>query len=317
VGIVDPWARMRHRLHQIAGVLRLPDDVYRLRLAAGAGALHAARQRYDVVTSINDAEVSVFSQWGEDGILDLLCESLGLTRPRCLEIGVGDYREANTRLLVELRGSPAVVVDADPHLRQRLLKQEIAWRGTVVPVQALVTRDNVAELCLREELGGPPDIVSLDIDGMDYWVLEALPLTGCSVVVAEYNGLLGHVRAVSVPYMPDFDRYIAHYSGVYYGASLGAFVHLLGQRGFTFVGATSSRVNAFFVRNEFTARLPFRPPPTDNLHLFTERNVRDARDRRGALTFGDLASQRRAISNLPVIDVSEHVTVPVSAGFAE
>lgn len=307
----NQWRRLR-RLPM--DLLRLSDDIYRLRLTAGEAAIRASRTRYDTACGLADVEARVFSQWGEDGILDFLLERLEVPRPRCLEIGVGDYREANTRLLVELRGAQAVVVDASPRLAARVKGDDIAWRGTVVPVQMFVTPSNIRRP-LREvyEFGGAPDLVSMDVDGMDYWLLEAMPLDECSVVVAEYNALLGCNRPVTVPYAENFSRHLAHYSGIYYGASLPALVHLMTSRGFCFVGTTESKVNAFFVRKDLTELLPFALPDSSDLAPYARRSVRDSRGRDGRLVFANQAEQLRQIAGLPVVDVvtGETVTLPV------
>jgi hypothetical protein len=312
MGVAARWQRRRHQLGQL---LRLSDEVYRLRVTMGQSAIGASRSHYGSARGLADVEVSVFSQWGEDGILDFLLEVLGISRPRCLEIGVGDYSEANTRFLAEIRGAQAVVVDASPALTRRLKTDDITWRNTVVPLQMFVTRSNIHR-CLREveKLGGPPDVISMDVDGMDYWLLEALQLDGCSVVVAEYNALLGAERPIVVPYADHFSRYDAHYSGVYYGASLPALVHLLDSRGFTFVGTTNSRVNAFFVQNDLVDLLPFSVPDPTVLGPYTQRSVRDSRDKSGSLAFLSQAEQQGEIGGLPVVDVVTGEIRPLPAG---
>lgn len=316
-GTSERWARRRRQLHKLRWLpmdhLRLPDDVYRLRLTAGEAAIRTSRTRYETARSLADVETRVFSQWGEDGILDFLLERLAVPRPRCLEIGVGDYLEANTRLLVELRGAAAVVVDASPRLVARVNSDDIAWRGTVVPVQMFVTRSNILDpLQEVHRLGGTPDLVSIDVDGMDYWLLDALPLDGCSIVVAEYNAVLGSTRPVTVPYSERFSRYAAHYSGIYYGASLPALLHLMTSRGYSFVGTTESRVNAFFVRTDLTDLLSFPLPDSSDLSPYTRRSIRDSRGRDGRLAFVNQVEQLRQIAGLPVVDVATGETVPLA-----
>src|SRR4051794_18496311 len=121
-----------------------------------------------------DAEVSVFSQWGEDGILDYLCDFLGLGRPSVVEFGAADFQECNSRFLAEYRNANVLAVDGRPDLESTVHKLFVGWRTTVEPVQAWITPDNADGLLTRARTAfGGVDIVSLDIDGNDYWVAES------------------------------------------------------------------------------------------------------------------------------------------------
>lgn len=291
-------------------------DLHRLRVTAGMAAIQASRGRYDRVATLWDAEVSVFSQWGEDGIVDYLLEMLQISRPRCLEIGVGDYSEANTRFLVETRSAPAVIIDSNPELRARLALEDIAWRGDLTPVSCFIDRDGVDSLVTGLFGDERPDLVSLDIDGVDYWVLERIPLEGTAIVICEFNALLGHRSPVSVPYSPTFSRWDSHYSGLYYGASLPAMVHLLASRGFALMGTTRSCVNAFFVRSDLATQIPVEPLTPQDYPRHTARLIRDSRARDGRLDFLPPAQQRHTIADLPVVDVRSGRSLTVAEASA-
>lgn len=102
-----------------------------------------------------------------------------------------------------------------------------------------------------EELNIPKslDILSIDIDGSDYWIWKAINNINPRIVVIEYNAAFGMNRSVTVPYEPDFDRFKKHKSGYYHGASLKALTKLGKEKGYSFICCDSNGVNAFFIRD--------------------------------------------------------------------
>lgn len=92
-------------------------------------------------------------------------------------------------------------------------------------------------------------VLSVDVDGNDYWFLEKLIVINPALIIAEFNVSFG-LRPISVPYDPSFDRTKKHESWEYYGASLFAFNHLCSKNGYTLVDISKNGVNAFFVRND-------------------------------------------------------------------
>lgn len=98
----------------------------------------------------------------------------------------------------------------------------------------------------RGELG----VLSIDVDGNDYWFLEALlPRLEPTIVAVEYNASFG-LRPITVPYDPTFDRHEKHPSGWYEGASLEALTRLCVRYGYRLVEVASGGNNAFYARRE-------------------------------------------------------------------
>ncbi|MGH8629907.1 MAG: hypothetical protein ACREU7_03965, partial [Burkholderiales bacterium] len=123
------------------------------------------------------------------------------------------------------------------------------------------------------------------------------------IVVIEYNARFGHERAVSVPYDSRFERRAAHYSGIYYGASLRALWLLAKRKGYALVGCNSAGNNAFFVSRELVpASLPGRDPE----EAFVPAQFRESRDRQGRLALLDPADEARLLEGLPLTDVSRN-----------
>lgn len=269
----------------------------------GGAALAVRRAGTPRFRDLWDAELRVFSQWGEDGILDYLCDCLDLAKPCAVEFGAGDFGECNTRFLAEHRQASVVPVDIHDHLLSSVRSLDLYWRNSIFPFEEWITPGNAPELLDKaRELMGRVDIVSLDIDGNDYWVAESLDLRGVRIVVVEYNAVFGHERAITVPRDDAFDRKKAHPSGLYYGASLPAWLQLLEDRGFTFLGTNRACSNAFFCRTTEVARVPVDVPDAAGLQKYMDCRVRECCDPSGR--FNHLSGDDRlaAIEGLPVVD---------------
>lgn len=272
-------------------------------LATGTAAIMAQRAARPAFRHLWDAEVSVYSQFGEDGILDLLLDALDLARPRAVELGAGNFTECNTRFLAEYRHAAVLAVDARSDLAPTVAAFPVAWRTTVLTRQTWITPDTAPQLLKEAQATfGGVDLISLDLDGNDYWVLEQLDLADVQLLVVEYNALFGARRPVSVPRDDHFDRTQAHDSWLYFGASLPAFVTLLGARGFTFLGTNRAANNAFFARSTHLQGFPLAIPDQHDLGQFTDSRIRDSRDRDGQLSFLTGDARITAIADLPLVD---------------
>ncbi len=115
-------------------------------------------------------------------------------------------------------------------------------------VHAWITTANVNSLIEEHGFAGDIDLLSLDMDGIDYWVWQAIDSINPRVVVLEYNNLLGPDVSLTVPCKPDFRSAAEDGHVNYYGASLPAFVKLGKQKGYRLVGCERYGFNAFFVK---------------------------------------------------------------------
>jgi hypothetical protein len=108
--------------------------------------------------------------------------------------------------------------------------------------------ENVNSLISDNGFAGDVDLLSLDIDGMDYWVWRALLCISPRVVILEFNPVWGPDRAVSIPYQADYRLDFSRYP-YYAGGSLSAFVKLGREKGYRFVGTQRLGFNALFIRS--------------------------------------------------------------------
>ena len=190
------------------------------------------------------------SQNEEDGLLLALFKRIGTTDRRCVEIGCG-LNGGNSGFLVQECGWTGLMVDADRH-KIATIKTRFAGHA-VTAVKHRVTREDVNRLLSTYGFTGEIDLLSVDVDGVDFWLWEAVTICSPRVVVIEYNWLFGPERAVTVPYDAEFAK-AAQQQRSYRGASLAALVHLGRRKGYRLVA--TERVNAFFLRNDIAASIP-------------------------------------------------------------
>jgi hypothetical protein len=200
---------------------------------------------------LNDFEFKIFSQFGDDGIIQYLIKHLPIPNPTFIEFGVEDYLESTTRFLMVNNGWSGFVLDSSEQHLKKLQNQSWFWKYDLRCKTAFITRENINYL--MEETGlSEIGLLHIDIDGNDYHVLEALDLNRLNpcILIVEYNSVFGTNRAIAIPYRPDFDRVKSHFSKLYFGASLPAFQYLGEKKGYALIGSNRAGNNAYFVRKD-------------------------------------------------------------------
>lgn len=277
-------------------------DLTASRIRVGQMSLMASKLLRSTYSKLSDAEVTVFSQWGEDGILDYLCDITSLDRPTILELGAGNFEECNSRFLVENRFANSVLVDARDDLTSTVIKDSSYWKTHMLAINSWITPETINEIQRQAaDFLGNIDIVSIDIDGNDYWVLQEFDLSSVSIVIAEYNPLFGAELPVTVPRNDSFVRGVAHYSNLYYGVGLRAWVEFFRDKGFVLAGTNKVGSNAFFIREHQLSNLHFAP--SADLNSYINWGVRESRSKDGRLSFLSGKSRLNEIGNLEVLDV--------------
>ena len=259
-----------------------------------------ARQVAEVVPgNIALVEFKVSSQWGEDGIIAHLLRHVSIASKVFVEFGVQDYKESNTRFLLRNTNWCGLVLDGSIENIAIIRKDPIYWQHNLKAEAAFVTRENINDLILRHGIVGDIGLLSIDIDGNDYWVWQAISCISPRIVVVEYNALFGPSATVSVPYDPFFVRTQAHYSNLYWGCSLSALTHLAAEKGYGLVGCNTNGNNAFFVRRDVFGGLPLVSPT----EAYRPAYFREARDLSGALNYLTGADALAVIRDMSLIDV--------------
>lgn len=302
-------------LRKLRGILTRTLTLDRVldRVLINQGVMMRELQRRNHSTNLRDYEFKVFSQWGEDGIIQHLTENLQVRNRTFIEFGVGDFRESNCRYLLMQSNWSGMVIDGSQRNIQAIQSSYYFWQHRLQAVCAFIDRDNIHGLLTKSGFDRELGILSVDIDGVDYYVLEALDQWTPSILIVEYNGLFGPTAPVTVPYDSAFQRTKAHYSNVYWGASLGAFCHLADKRGYALVGTNSVGSNAFFVRRDL---LNERVQEVSATSDYAPTTFRESRDSSGALTFLDEKQRQSLVSQLPVVDVVSGQTKTVGEALA-
>lgn len=244
-------------------------------------------------------EFKIFSQWGEDGILQFLTRNLNISHRTFIEFGVEDFFESNCRLLLMKDGWQGFVIDGSHANIDRLSSSYFYWRYPLQAISAFVTRENVSDLLEKSGFDKQCGVLSVDVDGVDWHLLRQLGHWNASIVVVEYNSVFGSRHSITVPYRSDFVRSRSHWSNLYWGASLPAFDLLLSERGYSLVGVNSAGSNAFFVRSDL---INDRIRPTSVADCFLESRFRESRSSSGSLLFRTAQHSRDLIAHLPVLD---------------
>ena len=194
--------------------------------------------------------VGVMSQNGEDGLLLELFRRIGVERRRFVEIGCG-VNGGNSGFLAQELGWSGLMVDGNPGA---VSKVELKFASEDIKAEChLVSPETINEIIETAGLAGEIDLLSIDIDGNDFWVWDATTVTNPRVVIIEYNYLLGRTAAVTIPYKPEF-RLKEAPTRAYRGASLEAMVRLGRRKGYRLV--SSERINAVFLRDDIDSDLP-------------------------------------------------------------
>lgn len=291
---------------RVRGLLALPGQVQDTKILA-AKTLNAQLASLGTLSDIRTAEFKVFSQFGEDGIIQYLIRQARVPA-QCrtfVEFGVESYEEANTRFLVLNDNWRGLIIDGSSYNMRRVRSSSIYWRHNLAAVCAFVDADNINGILADSGFSGEIGLLSIDIDGNDYWVWEKIDTVNPMIVVAEYNSVFGARHAVTVPYDEKFVRGRAHSSHLYWGASLGALVQLGARKGYGFVGSNSAGNNAFFVRRDCLNGQPVLTAAEG----YVESQFRESRDEAGRLTFLSGPARLREIGDMPIYDVERNSIV--------
>lgn len=237
----DAWWTWLHQLREI--------DVDREWSAAAIlrDSYPSLRRPERPIDALRRSELRVHSQNGEDGMIAYLVDRIGVASGEVVEFGLGDGSECCAANLVLTFGWSALLLEA----READAVAAASFFGAKAPGRVTVDNTFVEPDTIDGLLAGRVapefDVLSVDIDGNDYWVLDALEAVRPRVVVVEYNASFGPDRSVTIPYTRGFNRYRAHPSGYYHGASITALARLGERKGYILAGGDSRGVNAFLV----------------------------------------------------------------------
>jgi hypothetical protein len=249
-------------------------------------------------TDFRKVGFKVFSQWDEDGIIQYLINKIPIENKVFIEFGVENYEESNTRFLLLNDHWQGAVLDAClPDIRY-IQTDRIYWEFDLQAKRTWITRDNIDPLLQGFGFSTDVGLLSIDIDGNEYWIWEAIQSVRPRIVIIEYSSLFG-LQPISIPYQEDFDRTDADSSTLYYGCSLAALNHLARKKGYLLLGSNVWGHNAFFVRSDVAGE--FKGIETQEAYVLSR--FRESRDASGKPTYARGEDRIKLIEHLPVVNV--------------
>lgn len=281
----------------------LSENIYFIRESLGR-----IESRQLMHSKIENSGFKVFSQWDEDGIIQFLINKIDIKNKIFIEFGVENYTESNTRFLLTNNNWSGLIIDGDINNINYIKKDPIYWASNLKACHSFITRNNINKIISDNGISGQIGILSIDIDGVDYWVWEAINNISPDIVICEYNNLFGEKIEVSVPYDDNFVRENAHFSKVYYGASLTALYNLAKIKGYKLVATNSAGNNVFFVKNDLMSDLKSLTPSD----VFKESTFREYHNEKKNLTFDDFKTRLKNISHLNVYNFENNKIEKIS-----
>jgi len=282
-----------------------------IQYSIGLSHITIMRKNYKKIRNIYDLEYKVFSQNGEDGIIDFILRKLNIEKPKFVEIGVGDYTESNTRFLFESRTAKGLIIDCLEDLSIKVSKNLKLWKGDLKIEEIFINSENIMSVLEKNNFEKDIDFFSLDIDGIDYWIIKSLPANFSKVAVIEYNPIFGHEHEVTVPNIDKFDRTSYHYSNLCYGMSLRALVSIMEFKNFYFLGSNLRRNNAFFVSKNFSKDAFFPNIKISNISENVDCNIRESRGIKKELTYLSGQERIKEIKDCEIIDLKRDIKVKI------
>lgn len=212
--------------------------------------------------AFTDVGFRCHSQFEEDGILLYIFALIGTTNKTCVELGAGNGIECNTANLILNHGWWGYLFDGDSHnvsVGTRFFREAPStWLYPPGFTRAWLRADNVDQVLADAGVSGEVDLLSIDLDGMDFWIWRAIESLSPRVVVCETHNVIPPEQALAVPYDPEFEIKIPDY----HSASLAAMTKLAEQKGLRLVGTHRYGFNAFFVRKGVGENYLPRKDPT-------------------------------------------------------
>lgn len=252
-------------------------------------------KRSSASSFLNRQEYRVFSQHREDGVIAYLLDLIDDDTGKFVEFGFA-ADQCNCLNLAVNRGASGLFMDGSQVKCSSAIEAYKKLGLDKIDIQnVFINRDNLDSLISESGITGEIDVLSLDVDGNDYWFWQTIKCIEPRIVVIEYNATFGPDKAVSVPYDAEFVRYDVHQSGFYHGCSLAAIEHLGKEKGYRLIGVDETGVNAFLVRKDLCKELP------------TVTAKECFKDNRGRVKYKKLTrdEQFNRIKDMPLVDVKE------------
>jgi hypothetical protein len=206
--------------------------------------------------ALNDFGFRVYSQFEEDGLLLYIFAAIGFQTKRVVEICAGDGRECMATNLIISHQFDGLLFDGNERLVNAGQKFFACHKDTFQDPpsfqKAWITTKNINDLLIHNGFTGDIDLLSLDMDGVDYWIWKALEVVRPRVCLFETNNHIPSELSLTVPYSDAFDSSWQKPPPQQYfrGVSLKAMSELSKRKGYRLIGAHRHGFNVFFLRDD-------------------------------------------------------------------
>jgi hypothetical protein len=200
---------------------------------------------------LDETGYKVFSQFEEDGKLHYIFTLLGMKCPTFIEFGADDGINSNSANLFYHHGFNGLYIDGNDKAIKRgkyFFNRHKNWKNeTPTFVHSMITAENINGIFKKAGFVGEIGLLSIDIDGNDYWVWKAIDVVSPQVVIIETHNEFG-LHDIIVPYDPDYFYPGKHPD--YHGASPVAMTKLAKHKGYRLVGSNELGFNFIYVRED-------------------------------------------------------------------
>jgi hypothetical protein len=193
-----------------------------------------------------------------------------------------------------------LVIDSDKDNIHYIKRDPIYWKYNLKAICEFIQRENINKILADSGVTGDIGLLSIDVDGNDYWIWDAITVVTPVIVLIEYNHRFGPEKAVTIPYVRHFVRGKAHHSNIYYGASLAALCLLGNRKGYSFIGCNKGGNNAFFIRKDVKPECIREIAAAEG---FVAGQFRESRNEKGQLLYLSEKEEREILSSLPLVEV--------------
>ena len=253
------------------------------------------------INSLIDVEYSIFSQFGDDGIIQWLIQNLDLPNKTFIEFGVEDYGESNTRFLMMNDNWSGFVMDGSESNIKNLKSSYYYWKYKLDAKAVFINKENINNLIEEQEFDKDLGLLHIDLDGNDYYIWDAISVIEPIIVIVEYNSIFGKDRPISTKYNANFIRSSSHYSNLLFGTSIKSLYELAERKGYSFIGCNEGGNNAYFVRND---KLNDVVKPTTLEEGYTESKFRESLDENGNLSYLEKDKARELLKDIEDFNTS-------------
>jgi len=203
--------------------------------------------------SLKDVGFKAYSEFEEDGILLYIFSIIGTTNKRVVEICAGDGIECMAANLIINHGWEGLLFDGNIEQVNKAVEFYATHETTLYhpPIfkHAWITKENVNDLIAESGFKGNIDLLSLDMDGNDYYIMEAIDVVKPRVIICETHNIIPSELSLTIPYKADFNRKDDLHAE-FMGMSLLAATKLLNKKGYRLIGSHRHGFNAIFMLND-------------------------------------------------------------------